>query len=122
MLPFLVPNKEYCLCSCAETVTATVQSANDTNSYLIGQTIVLVCSSNVDSAEVKWMKDGQHLRPIGSRITFADGGSRLIIASVTKGDSGEYSCTAKTHQQSATSSVIAIQVQGYLMLYTRSLN
>ena len=71
---------------------------------IIGEELVLTCTVNKATLEIKWKKDGASEIP-RAKVDEREGISVLSIPKVVKGDSGEYSCEA--HNQAGQRSFTA---------------
>jgi len=79
----------------------------------VGDELRLTCQINKATVAIKWKKNGDEVIPraqIDTRVY--DKLSKLSIAEVVEGDSGEYSCEARNTPGIVSRSTVKINVKG----------
>ncbi len=78
-----------------------------------GDKLRLTCKVNEAAVKIVWKKDGDPVSPRAQIDTQVDEkSSKLFIAEVVEGDSGEYSCEACNIQGVLARSTMKISVKG----------
>ena len=79
----------------------------------VGDQLRLTCQVNKATVTIKWKKNDEEVIPRAQIDTQVDDKlSKLFIAEVVEGDSGEYSCEARNRPGIVARSTVKISVKG----------